>query len=167
MGEDRVLGADPSDVERLIGNPIRDQYQGGPTVLTAISGIEIACWDLIGKACGQPVYKLLGGRARDELPSYANGWYGACRSPEDYATKAQAVVALGYRGMKFDPFGIAWKSGTRWTSSRSSRLCDLGDGIDLMIEVHGRLSVRAVEMGRRLTPYRLAWYENRLRPWTA
>ena len=55
---------------------IRDQYQGGPTVLTAISGVEIACWDLIGKACGQPVYKLLGGRARETLPAYANGWYG-------------------------------------------------------------------------------------------
>src|SRR5437899_12943808 len=47
--EDRVLGADPVDVERLIGELIRDQYQGGPTVLTAISAVEIACWDLIGK----------------------------------------------------------------------------------------------------------------------
>src|SRR5207248_3893256 len=67
--EDRVLGADPFDVERLIGGLIRDQYQGGPTVLTAISGVEIAFWDLIGKVCGEPVYRLLGGRARERLPS--------------------------------------------------------------------------------------------------
>src|SRR6516164_8631393 len=56
--EERVLGADPFDVERVVGGLIRDQYQGGSTVLTAISGVEIALWDLIGKACGQPVYRL-------------------------------------------------------------------------------------------------------------
>ena len=60
--EDRTLGADPFDIEKVVGDMIRDQYQGGPTVLTAISGVEIAMWDIVGKACGQPVYKLLGGR---------------------------------------------------------------------------------------------------------
>src|SRR5438067_513418 len=71
--EERVLGANPFDVEALAANLIRDQYQGGPTVLTAISGVEIACWDLIGKAQGQPIYQLLGGKARERLPAYANG----------------------------------------------------------------------------------------------
>src|SRR6187200_1908685 len=107
--EDRVLGADPSDVERVFGGLIRDQYQGGPTVLTAISGVEVACWDLIGKACGQPVYKLLGGRARDRLPAYANGWYGGAQTAADYAEKAVAVVERGYTAMKFDPLGTSWK----------------------------------------------------------
>src|SRR5437764_1586842 len=110
--EDRVLGADPFDVERVVGGLIRDQYQGGATVLTAISGIEIAFWDLIGKACGQPVYRLLGGRARERLPSYANGWYGGAKTPDDYATRAREVVACGYHGLKFDPFGTAWKEMT-------------------------------------------------------
>ena len=59
--EERILGVDPFDLESVVGGMIRDQYQGGPTILTAISGVEIAMWDLIGKACGQPVYKLLGG----------------------------------------------------------------------------------------------------------
>src|SRR5258708_785782 len=85
---DRVIGTDPFDVERLSGELIRDQYQGGPTVLTAISGVEIACWDLIGKASGRPVYELLGGRVRDRLPAYANGWYGGAQTPADYAAKA-------------------------------------------------------------------------------
>src|ERR1700758_3049440 len=67
--EERVLGIDPFDVESVVSNLIRDQYQGGPTILTAISGVEIAMWDLIGKAKGQPVYELLGGRARDRLPA--------------------------------------------------------------------------------------------------
>src|SRR5436305_4379809 len=101
--EDRVLGRDPFDIERLSGELIRDQYQGGPTILSAISGVEIACWDLIGKAQGQPVYELLGGKARDRLPAYANGWYGGARTPEDYTVLARGVVQRGYKAMKFDP----------------------------------------------------------------
>src|SRR2546422_4750111 len=72
--EERILGRDPFDVEAAIGGMIRDQYQGGSTVMTAISGIEIALWDIIGKACGQPVYRLFGGRCHGEIPAYANGW---------------------------------------------------------------------------------------------
>src|SRR6266536_2141115 len=107
--EGRVLGRDPFDVEAVVGGMIRDQYQGGSTVMTAISGVEIALWDLVGKACGQPVYKLLGGRCHDRLPSYANGWYGGAQTPADYAEKARLAVTKGYRALKFDPFGTAWK----------------------------------------------------------
>src|ERR1700704_3407321 len=60
--EARVLGRDPFDIEAIISALIRDQYQGGATVMTAISGVEIALWDIVGKACNQPVYRLLGGR---------------------------------------------------------------------------------------------------------
>src|SRR3954463_15476131 len=71
--EGRVLGRDPFDIESIVGGMIRDQYQGGSTVMTAISAVEIALWDLVGKACGQPVYRLLGGRCQDVLLAYANG----------------------------------------------------------------------------------------------
>jgi galactonate dehydratase len=168
--EERIIGVDPFDVEQVIGNLIRDQYQGGPTVLTAISGVEIACWDLIGKACGQPTYKLLGGRARERLPAYANGWYGGAITPADYARKAREVVARGYGGMKFDPFGAAWKELTRAEMQEAEDIVDavreaVGDEIELMIEVHGRLSAgSAIEMGRRLAPYRPAWYEEPVTP---
>jgi len=91
----RVLGRDPFDVEATIGGMIRDQYQGGSTVMTAISGVEIALWDLIGKACGQPVYRLLGGRCRDRIPAYANGWYGGARTPAEFSQRAPAAVELG------------------------------------------------------------------------
>src|SRR5438876_1937751 len=106
--EGRVLGRDPFDIEAVIGSLVRDQYQGGSTVMTAISGVEIAMWDLIGKACGQPVYKLLGGRCHATLPAYANGWYGGASTPGEFADKACMAVARGYRALKFDPFGIAW-----------------------------------------------------------
>jgi galactonate dehydratase len=168
--EERLLGVDPFDIEQTFGNLIRDQYQGGSTVMTAISGAEIACWDLVGKACGQPVYKLLGGRARERLPAYANGWYGGAKTPQDYALKAREVVARGYGGMKFDPFGAAWKEMTRHEMQEAEdRVAAVreavGDDVELMLEVHGRLSAScAIEMGRRLAPYRPAWYEEPVTP---
>jgi galactonate dehydratase len=169
--EERILGVEPFDIERVFGNLIRDQYQGGSTVMTAISGVEIACWDLIGKECGQPVYKLLGGQAREKLPSYANGWYGGARTPAEFAAKAQEVVGLGYEGMKFDPFGTAWKDLTLNQMNEAESIVAavreaVGERIDLMIEVHGRLSAgAAIEMGRRLIPYHPAWYEEPVTPY--
>ena len=168
--EDRILGRDPFDIERLSSELIRDQYQGGSTVLTAISGVEIACWDLIAKACGQPLYRLLGGRARDRLPAYANGWYGGARSAAEYAEKARAVVERGYSAMKFDPFGTAWKQMTPAEMLEAEQIvaavrAAVGDSVELLIEVHGRLSTRcAIEMGRRLEPYRPGWYEEPVPP---
>lgn len=168
--EERILGVDPFDIERVFGGLIRDQYQGGPTVLTAISGAEVACWDLIGKACGQPVYKLLGGRAHDRLPAYANGWYGGAAAPAEYAERARSVVERGYRAMKFDPFGVAWKDMTHSEMQSVEQIVAavheaVGDEVELMLEFHGRLSVgSAIDMGRRLAPYRPAWYEEPVTP---
>jgi galactonate dehydratase len=168
--EDRVLGADPFDVEAVIGGLIRDQYQGGSTVMTAISGVEIACWDLIGKACGQPVYRLLGGRCREMLPAYANGWYGGARTPEQYAERAREAVRRGYTALKFDPFGTAWKEMSAEEMTEAAAIVSavreaVGEEVQLMIEVHGRLSAGcAIEMGRRLIPYHPAWYEEPVTP---
>lgn len=168
--EGRILGSDPFDIEAVIGGMIRDQYQGGATILTAISGVEIACWDLIGKVCGQPVYRLLGGRCHERLPAYANGWYGGARLPPEYAERAREAVGRGYRALKFDPFGTAWKEMDREEMEQAEALVAavreaVGDSVDLMIEAHGRLSVGcAIEMGRRLAPYRPAWYEEPVTP---
>lgn len=170
--EQRILGTNPFDLEAIVGGMIRDQYQGGPTILTAISGVEIALWDLIGKCCGRPVYQLLGGRARERLPAYANGWYGGAKTPDDYASKARDVVSRGYAAMKFDPFGVAWKDMTERQMTDAEQIVAavreaVGDSIELMIEAHGRLSVEcAIEMGRRLIPYRPAWYEEPVTPWS-
>jgi galactonate dehydratase len=157
--KDRVLGEDAFDIERIIGHLIRDQYQNGSTIMTAISGVEIALWDLIGKACGQPIYKLLGGRTKDRLPAYANGWYGGCRTPKQYAEAASQVVKKGYLGLKLDPFGIADKELSFPEMDQAEELVRavrerIGEQVELMIEVHGRLAVGpAIEMGRRLEKY--------------
>lgn len=169
---DQVIGVDPHDVESVVERMIRDQYQGGPTILSAISGVEIAMWDLIGKASGQPVYELLGGQARERLPAYANGWYGAASTAEDFAAKAEAVVARGYSAMKFDPFGTAWKEMSSEEMSAAENIVAavrhrVGDHIELLIEVHGRLSVNcAVQMGQRLARFRPGWYEEPVTPWS-
>jgi galactonate dehydratase len=168
--EQRVLGRDPFDVEAVIGGLIRDQYQGGATVMTAISGVEIAMWDLIGKACRQPVYRLLGGRCRDRIPAYANGWYGAATTPAQYGECARAAVARGYRALKFDPFGTAWKEMTAEASDavieRVAAVREaVGSQVELMIEFHGRLSAAsAIVIMRRLEQFRPAWCEEPVAP---
>lgn len=79
-------------------------WSGGPVLQCAISGVEMALWDLKGKRLGAPVYELLGGKHRDSLPLYANGWQYAGGSPDDVATAARQTMAQGYRGLKFNPF---------------------------------------------------------------
>jgi len=168
--EERILGADPFAIEAVIGGMIRDQYQGGSTVMTVISGLEIAMWDLIGKACGQPVYQLLGGRCHETLPAYANGWYGGANTPEEFAACARDVVARGYQAMKFDPFGTAWKEMTAPEMRKAVAIvaavrAAVGEEVELMIEGHGRLSVPcAIAVGRQLLPYTPAWFEEPVTP---
>jgi galactonate dehydratase len=168
--EPRILGRHPFDIEQIAGGMVRDQYQGGSTVMTAISGAEIALWDIVGKACGQPLYKLLGGRCHDRLPAYANGWYGGANTPEEYAEKARAAVARGYRALKFDPFGTAWKGLSAKEESDALACVEavraaVGPGVGLMIEFHGRLSEpAAVRMIRRLEHLDPVWCEEPVAP---
>jgi galactonate dehydratase len=168
--EGRVLGRDPFDIEAIVGNLVRDQYQGGATVMTAISGVEIALWDIVGKACGQPIFKLLGGRVHERIPAYANGWYGGAQSPRDFAERARDVVHRGYRALKFDPFGTAWKD---MSAEECESVVDIvaavreavGPSIGMIIEFHGRLSAGcASDMIRRLERFDPGWCEEPLVP---
>ena len=168
--EGRVMGRDPFDIEKVIGGLIRDQYQGGSTVMTAISAVEIAFWDLIGKACHQPVYRLIGGRCHERIPAYANGWYGGAASPAEFAHMAVAAVAKGYRALKFDPFGTAWKT---LEPPEADAAIDIvaavreavGADVGLMIEFHGRLAAgTAAAMLRRLERFQPIWCEEPVVP---
>jgi galactonate dehydratase len=167
---DRVLGKDPFCIEAVVGGMIRDQYQGGSTVLTAISGTEVAMWDIIGKACNQPVYRLLGGGCHDHLMAYANGWYGGSRIPREYAECAREAIRRGYGGVKFDPFGTAWKDLSYEEIEMAEALVAavreaIGPRSNLMIEFHGRLSARkAIEMCQKFEKYCPAWCEEPVAP---
>jgi galactonate dehydratase len=163
---DAYIGLDPSRVELLLQRMVRDVYtEGGQIHMAAVSAIEVACWDIVGKAQGRPVHELLGGRVRDRVPVYANGWYRVERTPEAFAAAAGATVGRGYRALKFDPFGAAWRVQDRTEEDRSIEIVAavrdaVGPTVDLMIEGHERFSVStALRVADRLAEFRPAWFE--------
>src|SRR5690606_38654926 len=109
--------------------------------------------------------QLLGGKVRDRVRAYANGWYNGPREPAAFAEKAAAVVALGYTALKFDPFGTAYRVLDRDERATSLAIVRavreaVGDGVDLMIEMHDRLSTaEAIRVCRDLEPFDPLWVE--------
>jgi len=163
---DTYIGLDPSQVELLLQRMIRDVYSdGGQIHMAAVSAIEVACWDIRGKAAGKPVHELLGGRIRERIRVYANGWYRTERTPEAFAARATEVVASGYTALKFDPFGAGWRIQDRPEEDLSVDIVAavreaVGPDVDLMIEAHCRFSAAtALRIADRLAAYHPAWLE--------
>jgi galactonate dehydratase len=166
-----VLGSDPFEVERLVHTMYHGDFgRAGEVVMTTIAMIEIACWDIIGKALDQPVYRLLGGAVRESIPAYANGWYTVERTPLEFANAARAAVAKGYRALKFDPFGPGFLELERAEKRRVIALVEAvrdaaGPDVELLIEMHGRFNpVTAIEMAHALAPYHPGWFEEPVPP---
>ncbi len=162
----RYRGMDPFQIETLHQRMTRDVYSdGGQIHMNAVAAIEIACWDIIGKATGRPIYDLLGGRYHESLPAYANGWYTGARTPQAFAERAAEVVEMGYRALKFDPFGAAY----RVMDPDDRRLAldivravreTVGPSARIMIEGHSRFSVaEAIAIGERLAEFDPTWFE--------
>lgn len=165
------LGRDPTDIEALWQEMYRNGFwSGGPVMLTAISAIEMACWDITGKRLGEPVYNLLGGRVRARVPVYANGWYFGAQTPEEFAERAREMVARGFRALKWDPFGRAGlvlrsEEAEAAVANVAAVREAVGGDTQLFIEVHGRLSpADAIQMARRLERFNPAWYEEPVPP---
>src|SRR6266404_704183 len=161
-----VLGMDPFQTEIISQRLIRDVYSEGAQIHNcAAAAIEIACWDIIGKACNQPIYNLWGGRCHEKLRAYANGWYRGPRTPESFAEKARGVAARGYTALKFDPFGNNWRTLTRSEFDLSLDIIvavrdAVGAQVDLLIEGHSRFNVAtAVEFAMAMHHLRPAWFE--------
>jgi galactonate dehydratase len=161
-----VIGMDPFQVEIISQRLIRDVYSEGAQIhMCAAAAIEIACWDIIGKATKQPIYNLWGGRCHEKLRAYANGWYRGPRTPESFAEKAKAVAKRGYTALKFDPFGSAWRTLSRYDFDLSVDIIRavrdaVGPSVDLLIEVHCRFNVpTAIEFAEAIHQFRPAWYE--------
>lgn len=167
-----VLGSDPFDVERLAWRAHWEEYgRAGELTQTALACLDIACYDLMGQALGVPVWQLLGGRFRDRVPAYANGWYQGDRTPESFAELARAVVARGYRGLKVDPFGAAAAELSHAELRLATEIvaairAAVGPDPALMIELHGRFTpATAVAVARALEPYRPEWIEEPVPPY--
>ena len=161
-----VLGSDPFEIERLAQRMFRQDFsRAGDVVMTSIALIEVACWDIMGQALGQPVYRLLGGAVRDKIKAYANGWYTVERTPEEFHAAARRVVAKGYRALKLDPFGAGFYELERAEKHRAVALVEavrdaVGPEVEVLIDMHGRFNpVTAVEMTRELAPFKPGWVE--------
>lgn len=166
-----VLGQDPFEVERLVQTMFRGDFgRAGEIVMTGIALLEVACWDIMGKALNQPVYRLLGGAVRDKIKAYANGWYTVERSPEEFHKAAQAAVAKGYQALKFDPFGAGFYELERSEKNRVIALVEavrdaVGPEVEILVEMHGRFNpATAIEMARELAPFKPGWYEEPVPP---
>jgi galactonate dehydratase len=165
------VGLDPFDVERLVRRlTIEDYGQPGEIAMTGLAVIEMACWDIIGKALGQPVYRLLGGAVRDKIKAYANGWYTVERSPDEFHAAARRAVAKGYRALKFDPFGAGYYEMERAEKTKTVALVEavrdaVGPDVEILIEMHGRFNpITAIEMSIALAPFQPSWVEEPVPP---
>lgn len=156
-----VIGRDPLETERFKFEIYRDIYwKGGPVLMSAISGIEMAMWDIKGKFFNTPVYNFFGGKMRDKVKIYANGWFSGAKTPDEFAAKAQDAVSKGLKALKWDPFGKAHRSLSRGELVRASECVGavreaVGPEIDLLIECHGRFDpYTGVQISRELEQYK-------------
>ncbi len=163
-----ALGRDPFAIKHFTQIAFDDYAarRGSLELFCAISGIEQALWDIVGKATQQPVYNLLGGRCRDKIRVYANGWSYQLKEPADYARAAEKVVNQGFSALKFDPLPTPWRS---WIPKEHERRAvavvkavrdAVGPDVDLLIEQHRRLApMHAIRLDKKLAEFDLYWLE--------
>ncbi|WP_027132779.1 mandelate racemase/muconate lactonizing enzyme family protein [Geminicoccus roseus] len=178
----RFAGADPTRIETLW----RQVHGSGfsqrpdPSLMGVMSALEMACWDIAGKALDRPVYDLLGGRVRERLRSYTylypdiDGDDGFYHDAERSAVRALHYVEQGFTAVKFDPAGAYSAFDPRQPDlealSRSERFVRLirdavGDRADLLFGTHGQFTASgAIRMARRLEPYDPLWFEEPVPP---
>jgi len=161
-----VIGDDPLQPERLWFKLHKARYLGHSI---GMSAIEQACWDILGKALGVPMWKIFGGKHWERLRVYANGWYQGPREPAFFAEAAAKMVTKGYTALKFDPFGGAYQQITPQSEQlavdivRAGREA-VGPDVDLLIEAHERFTVtHAIRLARRLEEFHPFWIETPVR----
>jgi L-alanine-DL-glutamate epimerase-like enolase superfamily enzyme len=178
----RFAGRDPFQIEAMW----RESYGSGFTLrpdlslMSVVSGLEMACWDIIGKAVDQPVYQLLGGRVHERLRSYTYLYPAEGESDDFYhdpdrsAARAAEYVKLGFTGVKFDPTGgysvFDPRQPTQEQLERTVRLVRsvreaVGGKADLLLGTHGQFTTSgAVRLAKRLEQYDPLWFEEPVPP---
>ena len=166
-----LVGKDPHNIEAFWHDTVRDAYwRGGVVLMSALAGVEMALWDIKGKALGVPVYQLLGGKVRDSIKCYANAWFAGAKKPEEFAKMAKIAVQNGFSGLKWDPFGkeylnIAPKELNEALDCIAAVKDAVGDQVHLIIEGHGRFNVpTAVRIGNALEEFGILWFEEPVPP---
>lgn len=188
-----IIGMDPMNNEEIWEKIFRKTFWGmggGTVVFAGISAIDIALWDIKGKALGAPVYQLLGGKTNKKLRAYASqiqfdwGKRGASLSkPEQYAQAARKAIADGYDCVKVDPVGfdldgnwMGWSNygilGYDQLKIAVDRVAAIreagGDKLDIIIELHALTDTNtAIQLGRELEKFRIFYYEEPVHPLNA
>jgi L-alanine-DL-glutamate epimerase and related enzymes of enolase superfamily len=126
---------------------------------SALSAFEIASWDIVGKIHGLPIYEILGGKVRDKIRAYANGWYNDCVTPEDFLSKAKIVESMGFTAVKFDPFGSDYHHLSEEGLLNAREIVSTiknETNLDILIEYHGRFNansaIRAINTLQEFDP---------------
>lgn len=175
-------GEDPHDIERIWRRVYSSGYSQRPdvTLMGVLSALEMACWDIIGKAAGQPVHKLLGGRVHERLRTYTYLYPRPGDRTDVYldadlaAERAAEYVAQGFTALKFDPLGPYSAFDGRQPSLEALDRCErfmrqlraaVGTRADLLLGTHGQLTAAgAVRLARRIEPYEPLWFEEPVPP---
>ena len=187
--ERHVLGWDPFKIERLWRTIYSSGYSQHPdlTTMGVLSGIEIACWDIVGKAVGQPIYNLLGGQVHEKLRSYTY-LYASPQTelpegrratsihtdPELAPERAAYYAEQGFTAVKFDPVGPMTSLDPRQLSLEALENAELvtrnvRDAVeskcDLLIGTHGQMTTSsAIRLARRLEKFDPLWFEEPVPP---
>ena len=163
-----LIGRDPTNIKHFM-QMVYDDFagrRGAMDLWCAVSGLEHAMWDILGKVSGQPVYKLLGGPVRSKIRVYANGWGGGGWDSADLADRASQIVESGFTALKFDPIPGPWRTFVSKDVERQAvenvravRQA-VGTDVDILVEMHRRLApMHAVKIARGIEEYEPFWYE--------
>ncbi len=173
-----MQGENPENIELMFRRAYSSGFTQRPdlTVMGAFSGLEIACWDILGKDRDRPVYALLGGKMNDRIRAYTylyplpqHNLTDFWTSPEQAAEAAADAVRRGYTAVKFDPAGPYTMRGGHMPAmsdiSMSVAFCKaireaVGDKADLLFGTHGQFNTAgAIRLGQALEPYSPLWFE--------
>jgi galactonate dehydratase len=172
-----LAGEDPHNIETIWRRVYSAGYTQHPdlTLMAVLSALEMACWDIIGKEAGQPVYNLLGGRVHERLRTYtyiyarAGDKTDVYQDPQLSAERAAEYVAQGFTALKFDPAGPYTVFDGHQLSISQMQLCErfmkllreaVGSRADLLFGTHGQMTAAAaIRLARRLEPYEPLWFE--------
>lgn len=161
-----LVGKNPLEIEKHWHDIYRDAYwRGGAVLMSALSAVEMALWDILGKSLNTPVYQLLGGKVHDKVRIYVNGWFAGAKTPEEFGAKAKEAVKRGITAMKWDPFGksyleISNKDLNTALECIAAVRDAAGSDVDLLIEGHGRFNISTgIKIAKELEQFKPMWFE--------
>ena len=158
-----LIDQDPFRIERLWNSMTRTPHFRGIILQAAVSGIDIALWDIKGKALGVPVYELLGGATRDKIRAYETT---SGKTPEEVAQNVKKLVDEGWNHVRVRPLSNNASDTTAAMCRKNAEMFKAireaaGWDVDLSFEIHRQCTpIQAIEIGKAIEPYRIHFFED-------